>query len=143
MECEMCGRNGQLIRAEIEGSVLSVCSNCAPFGRKVDIRSEVRGRRPLTIENKSINPDYAKIVRSARVSSVLTIDQLAEKIGEKANVVERVEKGMRPTDALAKKLEKALNIHLFGFAEKDVQVQRRKDTSQSLGDIAVIRHKKK
>jgi putative transcription factor len=143
MECEMCGRRGQLMRAEIEGSVLSVCSDCASFGKRVDVRSEVRSRRPLTIENKSINPDYAKIIRSARVSAVLSIEQLSEKIGEKANVVERVEKGMRPTDALAKKLEKALNVRLFGFAEQDVQIQRRKDTSQSLGDIAVIRHKKK
>ncbi len=143
MECEMCGRSSNLVRAEIEGSVLSVCNNCASLGKRMDIRSEVRGRRPLSIENKSINPDYAKIIRNARISSVLSIEQLSEKIGEKANVVERVEKGMRPTNELAKKLEKALNVNLFGFAEKEVQVHKRKDMSQSLGDIAVIRHKKK
>ena len=143
MECEMCGRViSSAVKARVEGSVLSVCNNCSQFGDLVDVRAEVRDRRRITLDTKTINPNFAKIIRTTRISSVLSVEQLAEKMGEKASVVERVEKGMRPTDELAKKLEKALSVKLFGAEEAEFD-SKKKDTSQSLGDIAVIKHKKK
>jgi len=45
----------------------------------------------------------------------MSIEELGKRINEKASVLERVEKGMRPTDALARKLEKALKIKLLDF----------------------------
>jgi uncharacterized protein (TIGR00270 family) len=143
MECEMCGRNAQLVKAEVEGSVISVCQNCIGFGRRIEFSARVPDRRRASLDVSSINPNFSKIVRSSRIASVLSVEQLGEKIGEKANVIERVEKGMRPTDALAKKLEKALGIKLFGAEEAEIETRKRKDTSQSLGDIAVIKHRKK
>lgn len=117
MECELCGRGGALVKVEIEGAVLSVCSSCAKLGRAAELKVELPERRPLT-DCSVINPDFAKIIRNARIKQDLSIEQLGGKIGEKTSVLERVERGMRPTDGLAKKLEKALKIKLLGYQEE-------------------------
>jgi len=143
MECEMCGRSIDYpVKTRIEGSVLSVCNNCSLLGERVDIRTEVRDKKRITLDTKSINPNFAKIIRSTRISSVMSVEQLAEKLAEKSTVIERIEKGMRPTDDLAKKIERALSVKLFG-TEEVVETQKKNDRSQSMGDIAVIKHKKK
>lgn len=116
MECELCGRSAQLVRAEIEGTVLSVCDSCAGLGRTAEVKADVPDKpRQHLIEESSINPGFAKIIKNAR--DKMTLEELGKKIGEKASVLDRVEKGMRPTDALARKLEKALKIKLLSFEE--------------------------
>lgn len=144
MECEMCGREiSNPVKARIEGTVLSVCNNCSQLGEKMEYRTEVPDRKKIRLDTKSINPEFTKILKSARKYSRLSVEQLAEKIGEKSAVVERVEKGMRPTDELAKKLEKALNVKLFGIEEISIEKTKKRDNSQALGEIAVIKIKKK
>ena len=116
MECELCGRNAQLVKAEVEGTFLEVCPNCLKLGRpEIPAAVPTAARSPRDPSASEINPDFAKIVKAARAREGLNITQLADKIREKASVVERVEKGMRPTDMLARKLEKALKIKLLGY----------------------------
>ncbi|HLC77305.1 MAG TPA: multiprotein-bridging factor 1 family protein [archaeon] len=117
MECELCGRNAQLTKAEIEGTILSVCDSCLRLGRQVEFTVEMPTKTKREIGTSSINPDFASMIKKARSSQNFSIDQLASKISEKVSVLDRVEKGMRPTDMLAKKLEKALKIKLLGFEE--------------------------
>ena len=117
MDCELCGRHAELVKAEVEGITLSVCNNCAQFGRRLEVTAEIKEKRPLTIDVSSINPNFAKIIRNARTAQKLTLENLATKINEKSSVLDRVEKGMRPTDSLARKLEKTLKIKLLGFEE--------------------------
>ncbi len=117
MECELCGRNAQLARVEIEGSILSVCGSCAQLGRRLEVTAEIREKKPPSLDTSSIDPNFSKRIRDARSKSGLSIEQLGKKINEKTAVLERVERGMRPTDDLAKKLEKTLKIKLLGFEE--------------------------
>jgi len=49
---------------------------------------------------------------------------------------------MRPDNATARKLEKALWIKLLGFSA-DAVVQKHASTEMTLGDIAIIKKKRK
>ena len=115
MECELCGRNTNLVKAEIEGTMLSVCNSCSQLGRRLEVTTELKEKKHLKLDESTINPDFAKKIKESRSRHGLSVEQLASKINEKASVVDRVEKGMRPTDALARKLEKRLRIKLLGF----------------------------
>ena len=33
MQCDMCGNEGRLVRASIEGSEMTVCNGCARYGK--------------------------------------------------------------------------------------------------------------
>lgn len=119
MECELCSRPAQLVKAEVEGTLLSVCNSCTGFGRKVEAKIvDMPKKKPAELGESSINPDFAKIIKNARGKLGMNLEELGKKISEKASVLERVERGMRPTDALARKLEKALKIKMLGYQEE-------------------------
>ena len=116
MECELCGRQNANVRAEVEGTSLTVCEACSRLGRRLDpVVVEMKGKNPAEIGTSSINPKFASIVMNARKKLGISIEELGKRINEKTSVIERVEKGMRPTDALARKIEKALKIKLLDF----------------------------
>ena len=143
MECELCGRNAQLVKVEIEGTYLSVCPSCSRLGRVTEVRVELHERQPGRIDQSAINPNFPKIVRNTRASKGFTVDELAAKLVEKASVLERIEHGMRPTDALARKLQRALGIKLLGHEEVSVSLNKPAEQGSRLGDVAVIRKRKK
>lgn len=120
MECELCGRPDAAARAEIEGILLNVCDSCARLGKRLDVQPVVleREKKSIEVNVPSINPDFARIVKDARKKTGLNLEDLGKRISEKTSVLERVERGMRPTDMLAKKLEKALKIKLLGYEEE-------------------------
>ncbi|MBS3051393.1 MAG: TIGR00270 family protein [Candidatus Aenigmarchaeota archaeon] len=118
MECELCGRSNAGAKAEVEGTLLNVCESCARLGRRIDpIGFGVSEKRPKNVSVSSMNPEFASVIINARKKSGLSLEGLGKRISEKASVLERVEKGMRPTDSLARKLEKALKIKLLGYEE--------------------------
>ena len=118
MECELCGRHATA-KAEVEGALLDVCETCARLGRRMNAPTlDMPERKQRGLNVSSINPSFASIIKNARTKSGLNLEQLGQKINEKSSVLERVEKGMRPTDALARKLEKALKIKLLGYQEE-------------------------
>lgn len=95
---------------------MNVCDSCARLGRRIDVPpTKMREKKPLELSVSSISPDFAGKVKAARSAAGLSLEELGKKIKEKASVLERVERGMRPTDGLARKLEKALKIKLLGF----------------------------
>ena len=38
MTCDLCGRNGDLVHAIVEGTMVSVCKNCSDFGNIIEIK---------------------------------------------------------------------------------------------------------
>ena len=118
MECELCGRNAHLVQAEIEGTVLSVCDTCSNLGKRAAVSVELVDKRQSRMDFNTINSSFSKIIMNSRTKAGLSLEDLGKKINEKATVLDRVERGMRPTDELAKKLEKALKIKLLGYAEE-------------------------
>ncbi|MFA4820374.1 MAG: helix-turn-helix domain-containing protein [Candidatus Aenigmatarchaeota archaeon] len=118
MECELCGRNATLVQTEIEGIILSVCSACSNLGKRAEISVEISDKRQNRMDFNTIDPNFSKIIMSSRTKAGLSLEDMGKKINEKASVLERVERGMRPTDELAKKLEKALKIKMLGYQEQ-------------------------
>ena len=162
MICEMCGQEvPKLKKITIEGSILSVCSNCTRFGRDytqkkgpeevtytstIDERLQQREKRLRTRDvfeesRDELVLDYPIRIRKARLSKDLSQEDLAKKINEKKSVVAKLENGdMIPDNKLIKKLEYALDILL---KEKISRVETPKQTStgekMTLGDFIKIK----
>ena len=113
MMCEMCGQEvPRLRKITIEGSVLSVCSNCVKFGSGSSSKAEGEATIPDTITErlerrekrlrtkdvfespqKELALDYSNRIRNARQSKGLSQEDLGKKINEKKSVVAKLEHG--------------------------------------------------
>jgi len=145
MECELCGKEARLVKAKVEGTVVSVCEDCSGMGHRVHESKPVpmREKPKLSIDQTIINPDFANIVKNARESKNLKREDLAKQINEKVSVIERIERSSRPTDSTAKKLEKALGIHLLGYEEAEYKEMKTGSEDITLGDVVKIKQRKK
>jgi len=65
-------------------------------------------------DNTILNPEFAKLIREARMKKGLTHDQLGGQMNEKAGLLRKFETGaLKPDELLAKKLQRFLGIHLY------------------------------
>lgn len=161
MQCEICGSDikGNPIRIILEKAVLDVCSKCAHFGKPHDTWSPVSRKispsEKVVVTHKpkrdvfdklgdEIISDYAQVIRRARETMGLTVEELASKIMEKAALIKKIEREeLVPEDAVRKKLEAALNIKLTEkFSSQDQRGSGFIRTT-TLGDVAVIKKKMK
>jgi putative transcription factor len=152
MGCDMCGKEGSLVDAIVEGSMLKVCSECSKHGvvvvgQKEEKQEEVR-EIPVTVEPTKqgeeidvIINNYSQIIKVAREKKGLTQEELAKDIGEKESVIVGVESGnMKPDFKLAGKLNIYLKINLIEKAEKvDFKKDKKdidfKDKTVTIGDL--------
>ncbi|MBI4170093.1 MAG: TIGR00270 family protein [Candidatus Aenigmarchaeota archaeon] len=146
MECELCGRRAEG-KARIEGTVVSVCRECSKFGeavseaKPVKLPDKPRHRQP---EEVYFVDNFSAVIREKREFLSLTREQLAEKIREKASVIERLEKGARPEKHVAEKLERVLGVRLISSAAAEKTIIEKKSSEPlTLGDIVTIKKKKK
>ncbi len=161
MQCEICGSDikGNPIRVTVEGSVLDVCSKCAHYGKPVDkwtpVSRKISPTERVIVTHKprrdvfdklqdEIIPDYAGVIKKARESQGLTIEELASKMMEKATLLRKIEREeLIPEDAVRKKLETALNIKLTEKVSSQDQRGGGFIRGTTLGDVAIIRKKAK
>ncbi len=147
--CELCGKYRNLLSAIIEGTMMSVCNECAKFGNiNVIEKKELKEIKPrkIYIEEKiieEINPNYSSLIKEAREKMNLKQEELAKKISEKESVIHSLESGaLKPQIELAKKLENFLNIKLiekYGLEEKNkVDLS---DPSLTIGDLLKLKKK--
>jgi len=146
--CELCGKNYILVDAIIEGSVLSVCHECAQFGKivvlpkkqeKIELKKVQRKEEPLEI----ISPSYSKRIKQAREKLGFKQGELAEKIGEKESTIHQLESGhLKPSLVLARKLEKFLHITLIEVSSlPEKNLVNFSDTSLTIGDLLKLKKK--
>lgn len=141
----MCGKETSLFRAVIEGTQLKVCGECGKFGRVIDqIRApekENKKKIEKQIEEEleiieGVVPDYSKKVKDARESLGLKQEALAKKINEKESVIHKIETGhYEPNLALAKKIEKFLNITLI--EEQEIEKVKEASNPSSSGSLTI------
>lgn len=147
MQCEMCGRDSVLVEAIIEGSLLSVCRNCASFGNVVRLPTKgevIKTRIDDKDDEELIVEDYNLRVKKARESKKLTQEDLAKYVAEKESVIHRVESGQfEPTLELAKKLEQFLRIKLIKNYKREEKKENKninlKNSSLTIGDVLKIK----
>ena len=161
MECEICGTEikGNPIRVTVEGTVLDVCGKCAHYGKPQDKWTPVSRKMDPTERiivthrpkrdafdkmQDEIVADYAQVIKKARESQGLTIEELAAKMMEKATLIRKIEREeLIPEDAVRRKIEAALNIKLTERVSSHDQKSGGFIRGTTLGDVAIIRKKGK
>ncbi|MEK6905852.1 MAG: multiprotein bridging factor aMBF1 [Nanoarchaeota archaeon] len=144
--CDMCGKQGNLLTADVEGVEMTVCQNCARFGtikRKVDTvfvpQKKMHQEQPLRV-----TANYASLLRQAREKQGLSQEDFAHSLQEKESIVAKWEQGrMQPSVEVARRLEKILGVSLV---VEEVEQLFEKDKSArgdsfTLGDFMKVRKK--
>ncbi len=119
MSCDLCGKSGATFLVRIEGVAYDVCSDCRRHGEQIrTVTPRKRSARVQPDEHLVVRADAAKVLRDARSKSQKTQAEIASLAGVKTSEWQAWESGTRtPTIALARRLEKLLNISL---TEQDV-----------------------
>ena len=128
MQCELCGRECDCRNATVEGVRMMLCPGCMKqHGRSVKETSHAsnvtpmlgRIKRPkqrdvLSEMNKELVSNWNAVIKSAREKKGVSREDLGFKIGERTVTIAKIENGdLRPSDKVARKLEKELDISLF------------------------------
>jgi putative transcription factor len=154
MQCELCGNEcgerGKL--GMVDNVKMMLCPSCFHYGKGVKevhgspvhvhktIEKRIRRHKVKDVYdgmNVELISDYSSIIKSARKKKGLTREQLGFNIGEPTGAISKIENGeLRPSDKVAKKLEKELSISLFEEVKK-VSPQQSMSASHglTLGDF--------
>ncbi|MCE8422393.1 MAG: TIGR00270 family protein [Candidatus Methanoperedens sp.] len=161
MECEICGSDikGNPTRVTVEGTLLDVCAKCAHYGKPADkwtpVSRKMSPAEKTIIMHKprrdifdkmgdEINPDYSRLIKKARETMGLTIEELASKMMEKSTLLRKIEREeLIPEDVVRKKLEATLNIKLTEKLSSHDQRGGGFIRGTTLGDVAIIKKKGK
>ena len=131
--CEICGNSGNTKLCNYAGAKLQMCGNCmnkmgvhavpgylqsSASKKKIGASKSVYSRSSQSKSNvmhqsEDIKQNFSKLVANARNKRGWTKEELAAKISEKANVIKRVEQGIRPSDKVIRKIEKCMGIKLM------------------------------
>jgi putative transcription factor len=129
--CELCGHQTfEKKMVVVDGTVFNVCIPCSKRGKPYIMpQVSVKKKKPLTTKPKKrlglsdetiLTPDFASLIRDARMKMGLTHEQLGMKMNEKAQLLKKFETGtLKPDEIFAKKLERYLGIKLYISANSD------------------------
>lgn len=123
--CELCGRQtAEKLKVVVDGTVFNVCEACSKHGKPY-VPPQIAARKKkstparrfprITMSDQTmLAPDFARLIREARMKMGLTHEQLAMKMNEKVQLLRKFEIGtLKPDELLAKKLERYLGIKLY------------------------------
>ena len=119
---------------EIDGAFFNACHKCVKLGNPINsqnpIPNNIQKSNKTKIINKNSNfdlnesdfeiaEDFFTLMRKAREQRNLSQEELGLKINEKSSVIRTLESGkLKPTDTLAKKIERFLKIKILITPEK-------------------------
>ena len=151
MRCELCGAEGNLFRAKVEGTELNVCSNCGKFGKVLEPvrnKKEIAEKKTEKIEKteeylEMIVSDFSKIIREKREGLGLNQKDFAKKISEKESFLHKMETGeLKPSIDIARKLERLLGIKLVEeYKEEHDKGANVKSDTLTIGDFVKIKRR--
>ncbi len=67
----------------------------------------------MTKGSEELSDDFHSRIRTSRESKGWSQSDLARRINERTNVIQKAENGIRPTDTVIRKIEKMLNLKLY------------------------------
>jgi len=145
MACEMCGNKEARIKAEIEGVELTVCSNCAVFGRVLSRPRAVVKNKPVYSRPakepvpeiiERVLDDYHVKIKSAREKRGMKQEEFSKMLNERESIMQKIESGkLTPSIALARKLEKMLRLNIV--EEIKVEKQKEESVQKSSGALTI------
>lgn len=155
LACQNCGKHGTIIESPRNSNQMSRKNNKAPFRPIQKSGSQPSRQSPQKYNNyrkkdQVLNEDYYKIIQQAREGVGLSREDFAKKLFIRETFLMKIETmKQRPSDELAKKIEKSLNISLFIDSSSDDLVSTQykneqpvKNAALSLGDFMRIKKKK-
>jgi len=151
MDCEICGRRivGKSFKIILEGSEVTVCENCKEYGiEKPKVSAPIKSKqtkRSIKIDfGEELVENFHEIIRREREKRGWSQEELAKRIQEKVSLIRKIENAeITPEPEVVEKLERLFNIKLRENIE-EVQVESKKrNLTLTLGDIVVIKKKKK
>ncbi len=146
--CEMCGKSGQLVTADVEGVPLQVCGACSKYGQvrhkgATPFAHTRRFSAPVKeVVEHAVRGDFAFLLRREREKRKLTQEEFAKLLQEKESMLASWEHGMiKPLVDVARRLEKVLGISLVVKEElEDVKLEKSgKKEELTLGDFIKVR----
>ncbi len=123
--CELCGRQTfEKKMVVVDGTVFNVCMPCSKRGKpyipsQITVKKKklfaVKPHKSIGLADETIlTPNFAKLIREARMKMGLTHEQLGMKMNEKAQLLRKFESGsLKPDEIFARKLERYLGIKLY------------------------------
>jgi putative transcription factor len=129
--CELCGHQTfEKKMVIVDGTVFNVCIPCSKRGKPyVPAQIAVKKKKPLAVKPQKkieladetiLTPNFAKLIREARMKMGLTHEQLGMKMNEKAQLLKKFETGsLKPDEIFAKKLERYLGVKLYVSTNSD------------------------
>ncbi len=149
MNCELCGKECELLRVVVENTELNVCESCSCFGKVIgrarpvvqEERRKVIAKRQEKEAVELIVPDFGPMVKAAREKKGLKQEEVARLISEKASLLHNIETGKHePGIELARKLERFFKIKLVEQQEDIIEQKKaRKDGEITLGDFVKVK----
>ncbi len=158
MECEICGKEirGRGFKVVVEGTELNVCARCKEYGvenissstqhgvsRVVKKeRRSVRGGKPIVFTEELVE-NFNEIIRRERQKRGWSQEELAKRIQEKESLIRKIENAeITPEPEVIEKLERLFDIKLREKVQ-EVKVESHKKLVPTLGDVVVIKKKKR
>ena len=151
MQCELCGKNTALFRAEIESVEMAVCQDCIKFGNVLSKiqNSEIQEIKKTPVSkrrselNEEIVENYGKLIKKAREKLNFTQEELAKKLNEKESLIAKLESNsILPSMELARKIEKQLSISLISVSEDENIISKNSDDSFTIENLMKNGNKK-
>lgn len=136
MECEMCGKTTGTRRYSVSGTIMRLGLCCAKYGEELDAPAPAQGSQAAIqrgLERRAsrnqaprvqepewdLVDDFGHRVRQARERKNMTKEQLGNKVSARMPQLNAIESGnLRPSDDLARRLERALGITLLEAYDK-------------------------
>ncbi len=153
--CEMCGRAGSLVNADVEGVMLQVCQGCSKYGQvrrdnsrpfSGGGRGNFRSAAPVVREGVEFRVvvDFAAILRGVRERKKMTQEEFAKFLQEKESIVVNWEHGtVKPFVDTAKRLERVLGVKLIQKEDAvdvgEVVGQKKRTDELTLGDFIKVK----
>ena len=159
MDCDMCGREQAVLKASVEGTVLSVCNSCSKYGKVVGkvpvaaaaMKKAEKMQMPAEEEElEAVVASFGQLVKQKREElgrkredGFMKLEDFAKMIGVKESVLHKMETGtLKPSVEEAKRIGKAIGIKLVEKAEAvEEMVPQQKKDQLTLGDMIKIRKK--
>ena len=129
--CELCGKEKvSTKKARTAGIQVEACSRCVEsmnlqvvelptkFTNMVSKKKQIvtsrgiAGKDIMAKKEKELAPDFHKRIIQGRKKKGWDQRTFALKMNERLNIVQKIEKGGRPTDKLIQKIEKILSVEL-------------------------------
>lgn len=136
MQCEMCGKTVATRRYMVDKTVMNLGIECSKYGSPLDAPAptgspaalhqnlEKRADRMMSRsvydaqESMVLVTDFGPRIHKARDAKGWTHDQLGNKVSARVPELKHIEAGkLRPSDDVAKKMERELGITLFEKVE--------------------------